>query len=136
MPAIDEPDSNLPRAASPDGPAVLPDSGDGLRPPAPADLPRPALWAEPRPGAAPAAFRGSAERDADIPERTRGRWALIWSAVAAIAVGAAILGLSLVEGSLPLAVTGLVAVVVGGAVAVRAGILTTVSIGQSPVGRG
>lgn len=114
----------------------LPDSGDGRVPPRPSELPTPALWSEREPGLAPAAFRDTAEQHADVPPRTRSRMAAIYAGVVGVVLGVVLLGVAFVTTTLWLGVTGGVLAVVGGAVMLKAGVLTVVSIGQSPVGPG
>ena len=113
-----------------------PDSGDGLPPPDPGTLPHPALWSDPPAGRPPAPFLGTTERDEALPTRTRGRVVAVYATVAVMAVAAALLGLAVVLRSLPLGVVGLV---LGGTallLALRARILSMVSVGQSFTGPG
>lgn len=114
----------------------LPESGDGVAPPAPEELPHPALWSAPAPGEAPVAYDGQAEDDADIPPRTRGHTIATWASVAGMLLGVVLLALALVLQSWPLAVAGVVVGAAGAAGAMKVKILTAVSVGQSPHGSG
>ncbi len=116
-------------------PGALPDSGDGVPPPRPDALPHPALWTEGPPGVPAHAFEGKQEDDAEIPPQTRGRALATWGAVAAMVLGAVLLGLALVLQSLVLGAVGLVVGLAGAVVAVRAKIMLAVTVGDSPEGQ-
>lgn len=117
-------------------PQDLPDSGDGLAPPRPSALPRPALWPEPPPGVAPRAYRGQEEDTADVPVRTPGRMRATWGSVAVMLIGIVLLGVAAVLRTWSPAVLGLLLIGAGAAAAGKLRILTDVSVGQSPRGPG
>jgi hypothetical protein len=117
-------------------PDSLPDSGDGLAPPAPEALPHPALWTTPAPGQAPVAYDGQAEDEADIPPRTRGHEIATWASVAGMLLGAVLIALAFVLQAWPVAVAGVLVGAAGAVGAMKVKILTAVSVGQSPHGPG
>lgn len=116
-------------------PGALPDSGDGVPPPRPDALPHPALWADGPPGVPAHAFEGKQEDDAKIPPKTRGRTLATWGAVAAMALGALLLGVAFVLQSLWLGAVGLVVGAAGAVAAIRARIMLAVTVGDSPEGQ-
>lgn len=108
----------------------LPSSGEpGLRPPAPGDLPRPALWS---PGLPEAPFDGAQEDTADPP--TPARRKLAWIAVALMLLGVALVGVALVATSWTALAVAVLVGVVGVVLALRARIMEDVSVSDSPHG--
>lgn len=98
----------------------------------PSTLPRPVLFADPRPGEQPQAFRGLAEESS--PKRPSAKPA--FAAVAVMIVGAVMIGFALITTRWSLLVIGLAVGAVGAVLARRAHIMQDVSVTDSPEGHG
>lgn len=98
----------------------------------PATLPHPKLFAPPRPGEQPKAFRGMEEESApEVPSRKPA-----WFAVALMIVGVILVALCVATTQLLLLPIGLVVGAIGMTIAWRAKIMDDVSVSDSPDGHG
>ena len=107
-------------------PCVDLDSGESGRPVDPASLPRPALWAEPKPGEQPVAVRGKADENADA----RAHVTQAYVGVGLMCLGLVLLAVAAVVRAWPPAVLGLVVGAVGVAVALRARVMEAATVGE------
>lgn len=98
----------------------------------PAALPRPKLFAPPRPGEQPQAFRGLAEENSPPAPSKKPAW----FAVGLMIVGVVLVGLFVATTEWPLLLAGLVVGAIGVLIAWKAQIMATVSVTDSPEGDG
>lgn len=98
----------------------------------PSTLPRPVLFADPRPGEQPQAVRGLAEESS--PKRSSAKPAFV--AVALMVVGVVLVGVSLITTRWSLLIIGFALGAVGAVLARRAHIMQDVSVTDSPEGHG
>lgn len=98
----------------------------------PSTLPRPVLFADPRPGEQPQAFRGLAEESSPKRPSTKPAFA----AVALMIVGVGLIGVSLITTRWPLLIVGVALGAVGAVLARRAHIMQDVSVTDSPEDHG
>lgn len=94
--------------------------------PEPSLLPRPVLWPDPLPGSQPRGFASQEDPRPGRREPSRARVVRTWGAVAAMVLGAALVGLAVVLTNWLLVVAGVVVGLAGAVVALRSGVLEDV----------
>ena len=96
----------------------------------PAELPRPAMWSKPSPGAQPVGISGRVTKGEKerIAER---RLPLGWAGIAGSVVAVILLGVAVAAQSRLLLVVGLVLGAVGAAAVLRSRLMDAATVGQS-----